>query len=73
MVAVDCVLDAKAGTGESAVWDDREQVVWWVDIDVGAIHRFDQQTGFAVVAGQVFAGVLLDHMLEHQAGGQRDR
>jgi len=45
MVAVDCVLDAKAGTGESAVWDDREQVVWWVDIDVGAIHRFDPADG----------------------------
>ena len=45
MVAVDCVLDAKAGTGESAVWDDRERVVWWVDIDVGAVHRFDPADG----------------------------
>lgn len=31
--------------GESPVWDDRENVLYWVDIDRGQIHRFDPATG----------------------------
>ncbi len=27
--------------GESPLWDDRENVLYWVDIDRGQIHRFD--------------------------------
>lgn len=30
--------------GESPVWDDRERVLYWVDIDRGQIHRFDPAT-----------------------------
>ena len=30
--------------GESPLWDDREQVLYWVDIDRGQIHRFDPVT-----------------------------
>ena len=39
-----CVLDAKATLGEGPVWDDRESVLWWVDIDGCAIHRYDPAT-----------------------------
>lgn len=31
--------------GESPCWDEREQVLYWVDIDRGQIHRFDPASG----------------------------
>ncbi|MDD5200255.1 MAG: SMP-30/gluconolactonase/LRE family protein [Terrimicrobiaceae bacterium] len=31
--------------GESPLWEEREQVLYWVDIDRGEIHRFDPATG----------------------------
>src|SRR4051812_42418108 len=31
--------------GESPLWEEREQVLYWVDIDKGQIHRFDPATG----------------------------
>jgi L-arabinonolactonase len=42
---VDCVLDAKAAVGEAALWCEREQVLWWADIDACTLHRFDPATG----------------------------
>lgn len=45
MIEVSCVLDAKARTGEGAVWDEREQVLWWVDIEAPNLRRFDPATG----------------------------
>ena len=39
------VVDAHAVTGEGPVWCEREQVLWWVDIDVDRLHRFDPATG----------------------------
>jgi len=30
--------------GESPLWEEREQVLYWVDIDRGQIHRFDPAT-----------------------------
>lgn len=44
-VKVDCVLDAKARVGEGAVWDDREQALYWVDIEGPTLRRFDPATG----------------------------
>lgn len=41
---VDIVLNAKAQVGESPVWCDRKQVLWWVDIGACALHRFDPVT-----------------------------
>ncbi|MEM7024833.1 MAG: SMP-30/gluconolactonase/LRE family protein [Pseudomonadota bacterium] len=38
---VQCVLDARAATGESPVWSDVEQVLYWVDIPGQRLHRFD--------------------------------
>lgn len=45
MTVVDCVLDAKVLVGEGAMWDEREQRLWWVDIDGRALHCFDPATG----------------------------
>lgn len=45
MTKVDCVLDIKAKVGEGAIWDDRGQALWWVDIESCALHRFDPTSG----------------------------
>ena len=42
---VEVVLAAGAEIGESPVWCDRAQVLWWVDIAAGALHRFAPATG----------------------------
>jgi sugar lactone lactonase YvrE len=39
------VVDAHARLGEGPVWCAGEQVLYWVDIDLGRIHRFDPATG----------------------------
>ena len=40
-----CVLDARASLGECPVWSAVEQVLYWVDINEPALHRFDPRTG----------------------------
>lgn len=42
---IDCVVPADAQLGESPVWDVDRQVLWWVDINGRAIHRYDPVTG----------------------------
>jgi sugar lactone lactonase YvrE len=39
------VLDARANLGESPVWSVAEQVLYWVDINAPALHRFDPASG----------------------------
>jgi sugar lactone lactonase YvrE len=41
----ECVLDARASLGECPVWSVAEQVLYWVDINAPALHRFDPRTG----------------------------
>ena len=45
MIKVDCVLDVKAQLGEAPLWCEREQVLWWADIEGRAVHRFDPAAG----------------------------
>lgn len=40
-ITVDCVLDARAGIGEGAIWSVEDQALWWVDIPAGLLCRFD--------------------------------
>jgi sugar lactone lactonase YvrE len=40
-----CALDARASLGECPVWSVDEQVLYWVDINAPALHRFDPATG----------------------------
>ena len=42
---VEHLVAARAETGEGPLWDDREQVLWWVDIPSRALHRYDPATG----------------------------
>ncbi len=41
----ECVLDARASLGECPTWSAAEQVLYWVDINAPALHRFDPATG----------------------------
>lgn len=45
MIAIDCVHDAGAIVGESAVWDAADGVLYWADIDAGLLHRFIPDEG----------------------------
>jgi sugar lactone lactonase YvrE len=40
-----CVLDCRASLGECPVWSRAEQVLYWVDINAPALHRYDPATG----------------------------
>jgi len=42
---IECVVPAGALLGECPLWNDREQRLYWVDIDGQAIHRYDPATG----------------------------
>ena len=44
-IEITCVAPVGAGVGEGAVWDDRAQCLWWVDIPGGVIYRYDPATG----------------------------
>ena len=43
--AADLVLAARAQLGECPLWSEADQRLYWVDIDGGAVHRFDPATG----------------------------
>jgi len=43
--SVELVLDAKAETGEGALWDARRQFLYWVNIMVGDLHIYDPVSG----------------------------
>lgn len=45
MANVECVLDAKAALGESAIWDDGDGALYWCDIDGNTVFRFDPSSG----------------------------
>ena len=45
MVAIRCIVDAKAQLGESTYWDPVAGVLWWIDIYGPTIHRTDPATG----------------------------
>jgi len=44
-IDITCVAPTRSRIGEGAVWDDRDQCLWWVDIPSGLIYRFDPETG----------------------------
>jgi len=41
MSEVRCVASPHAQVGEGPVWDDREGVLWWVDIKQPRLFRYD--------------------------------
>ena len=55
------VLDAKATLGEGPVWDEKNGVLYWVDIDSCLVHRFDPVSGedLAVDVGEPVGSIVL--------------
>ena len=39
------ILSLNCTLAEGPVWDEREQVLWWVNILAGELHRYDPVTG----------------------------
>ncbi len=44
-MTVDCVVPAEASLGECPLWSPAEEVLYWVDIDGRAVHRYDPASG----------------------------
>ncbi|MGI9451868.1 MAG: SMP-30/gluconolactonase/LRE family protein [Geminicoccaceae bacterium] len=44
-IEIECVVDAKAKTGEGAFWDALSQRLYWVDIPEGLVCIYDPETG----------------------------
>ncbi|GAB5376082.1 MAG: SMP-30/gluconolactonase/LRE family protein [Acuticoccus sp.] len=44
MPVVECVIDAHAECGESAIWDAPEAALFWADIDGNTLFRYDPAT-----------------------------
>jgi sugar lactone lactonase YvrE len=42
---VEILLDAKCKLGEGAIWDAKSQVLYWVEIEGGTVHRYDPAGG----------------------------
>src|SRR5918994_5070869 len=42
---VECVVKAADQLGETPLWDEREQKLWWVDIERPKLQSFDPATG----------------------------
>ena len=42
---ITCVVDAKNKLGEVPVWDEREQALYWVDIEGKLLQRYQPATG----------------------------
>jgi len=45
MANIDVVVSEPAALGEGPVWSQLEQVLYWIDIDGCAVHRYDPATG----------------------------
>lgn len=43
--ALELILDSKAVIGECPVWDDRNALLYWIDIIGKCVHVFDPNTG----------------------------
>jgi len=41
---IEVAAATRSQLGEGAVWDVKDQRLWWVDIPAGLIHRFDPVT-----------------------------
>ncbi|MGI9491874.1 MAG: SMP-30/gluconolactonase/LRE family protein [Geminicoccaceae bacterium] len=44
-VEIECVVDARAKTGEGAFWDVESQRLYWVDIPEGLVCLYDPESG----------------------------
>jgi len=62
----DLIFDAKATLGEGAIWDSRQQMLYWVDVLGKRFWRFDPATG----QHEVFAvGQFVSTIVPRRSGG----
>jgi len=54
------ILDARATLGEGPIWDSRDDVLWWLDIEEHKLHRYAPvaQTNDTVDVGQCVGTVV---------------
>lgn len=45
MTTATLLLDAQATLGEGPIWDTRENILWWIDINEHRLHRYDPLGG----------------------------
>ena len=45
MSEIRCVANPRALVGEGPVWDDRRQVLWWIDVKNPRLFRYDPASG----------------------------
>ena len=45
MSKVEVAYKTRANLGECPRWDEKEQVLYWLDINAGELHKFDPATG----------------------------
>lgn len=65
-VVVERVGEARAVLGEGPVWDERESVLWWLDIPGEQLHRYDPATG---QDGAVDLGRQVGALVPRRSGG----
>lgn len=66
MCDVTCVFHDKATLGEGALWSDREQALFWVDIEQRRVCRFDPKS---MTNRSVDVGQQVGTVVESQKGG----
>jgi sugar lactone lactonase YvrE len=62
-MGVERVVDSADRLGECPLWDERERVLWWVDILAPAIKCFDgklRMTAAATAPGASWVGTMKD-------------
>jgi sugar lactone lactonase YvrE len=60
-IQAELLVDARAALGEGPVWDEREGVLWWVDIMGRSVHRTEPTSGRdeAIAVGQFVGSIAL--------------
>ena len=41
IIKAELILDAKATLGEGAIWNHKEKMLYWIDIEEGILHKFN--------------------------------
>ncbi len=66
------ILDSRADLGEGPFWDNKDQHLYWVNINAGEVHRSDPERGTdtVITAGQKIGAAVLDSAGDLIAAGE---
>ena len=65
-IKAELLLDAKVLLGEGPAWDESAQLLYWVDIEGGAVHVYDPSSG---VDRRIEVGQMVGCVAPRRAGG----